>query len=287
MKVNVKGHSYLFWLETLTLLGLMVTSAQAIETETTDTLSLNTKELCQKVSNYSDWDEVQGQWVSETFERERYWWRLSHGYPVLQSPFYESSHYDQLTDKALQQLAADNDPIANLQLAQRHYFLRPKGIEGGEQYCYQAVIDGYTALYPCMITAQATQLIQQRAMDGPAPSQKQISIQLNVLAWIALSKDADDMFAKRFAETLAAGYESNQLSPSRIKMAKQTLANSIAEQRNQRPVSPAINSKQTMPALWSYLEQHGLEEKAINRCMVANEAFVDKRSPEENQYAGQ
>ncbi|HEY9031356.1 MAG TPA: hypothetical protein VIM93_08345 [Kangiella sp.] len=237
-----------------------------------------TAELCNEVDRYDDWSLYHDQWVSETFDYERYQWKAGKGYPVKKSQFYEKTDYDKYSTETLMRLAQDGDKAANLELAQRYYYFSSGNLNSAEPFCYMAVVDGFSAMTSCMISSYGAKLAKEMAKNQSAQSDRQRELRLMLLGWIEISKDVDDIFAKRFAETLKPGYQRNDITDVMIENAAQDIRQKLkVTRKNRKPYKETltVDVEQKMPELWRILEKNKLEEQVINGCI--NESHYAKQ----------
>ncbi|MHC9511727.1 hypothetical protein [Kangiella sp. M94] len=279
MTVQQIIHSFRFAISGI-MLCLCSTVADARHTppnasEKTETVS---SELCSEVERYDDWQLYHDLWVSEAFDYERYQWKVSKGYLVKDSKFYQTTDYDEFSTETLRQLAQDGDKAANLELAQRNYYFLGGNLSDAEQYCYIALADGFSAMTSCMISSYGEKVVKQMAKDQGEPSQKQLRLRLKLLGWIEVTKDVDDIFAQRFAGILKPGYQRDDITDAMIEAAAQKIRMELELARQKRQhykETLYADVEQKMPELWRLLEQNKLEEQVINGCF------------EEDQYAKQ
>lgn len=237
-----------------------------------------TAELCNEVDRYDDWSLYHDQWVSETFDYERYQWKAGKGYPVKDSKFYEKTDYDKYSTETLMRLAQDGDKAANLELALRNYSYSSGSLSNAEHFCLTAVADGFSAMTSCMISSYGEKVAKQMANDQSQQSERQLELRLMLLGWIEVSKDFDDIFAQRFAEVLKPGYQRNDITDAMIENAAQDIRKKLKEVRQSRKQykeTLTVDVEQKMPELWRFLEQNKLKEQVINGCF--NESHYAKQ----------
>ncbi|ACV27873.1 hypothetical protein [Kangiella koreensis] len=229
-----------------------------------------TAELCNEVNRYQDWVLYHDQWVSDTFDSERYQWKVGRGYPVKESKFYQKTDYDKYSTETLMRLAQDGDKAANLELAQRYYYFSSGNLNSAEHFCYMAVVDGLSAMTSCMISSYGAKVAKQMAKDQSAQSERQLELRLVLLGWIDITKDFDDIFAQRFAEVIKPGYQRNDITDAMIENAARDIRKKLKSDRQNRKQykeTLSANVEQKMPELWRLLEQKKFDENIINGCL--------------------
>lgn len=272
-------HSFRYVLSGILLcLCSTVANAKHINPNDIEKAEAVSSELCREVERYDDWQLYHDLWVSEAFDYERYQWKASKGYPVKNSKFYQTTDYDKFSSETLMQLAQDGDKAANLELAQRSYYLLSANLSNAEHYCYMAVVDGFSAMTSCMISSYGEKVVKHMANDQGEPSQQQLRLRVKLLGWTEISKGFDDIFAQRFAMMLKPGYQHNDITVAMIEAAAQDIRIKLKlarQERKQYKQVITVGVEQKMPELWRLLEQNKHDEQAINGCF------------EESQYAKQ
>lgn len=247
----------------------MLSEAKSVKPDVTSQTKVASKELCEAVKNYDDWQLNHDQWISESFNFERYQWQASKGYPVKESKFYERTDYDKYSTETLMRLAQEGDKAANLELAQRHYYYGSGRVSDAEHFCYMAVVDGFSAMTSCMISSYGEKVARQMAKDQGQLSDKQMSLRLNLLGWAQINKDFDDIFAQKFAESLRPRYEHTEITSTMIDGAAESIREKLKQERQQRKQykeTLTFDVKQKMPELWRILESNQQDESMINGC---------------------
>lgn len=247
----------------------MLVDAKHVEPDDTRQSQEVSEELCEAVKNYDDWQLYHDQWISESFNFERYQWQASKGYPVKESKFYERTDYDKYSTETLMRLAQEGDKAANLELAQRHYYYGSGRVSDAEHFCYMAVVDGFSAMTSCMISSYGEKIARQMAKDQGQLSDKQMSLRLKLLGWSQITKDFNDIFVQKFAESLRPRYEHTEITSTMIDGAAESIREKLKQERLQRKQykeTLTFDVKQEMPELWRILESNQQDESMINGC---------------------
>lgn len=252
----------------LCLCSILV-NAKHVEPDVISQAKAASEELCDAVKNYDDWQLYHDRWISEAYDLERYQWQASKGYPVKDSRFYERTDYDKYSTETLMRLAQEGDKAANLELAQRHYYFRSGKVTDAEHFCYMAVVDGFSAMTSCMISSYGEKVARQMAKDQGKLSDKQMSLRLKLLGWAQITKDFDDIFAQRFAESLRPRYRHTEITSTMIDGAAESIREKLKQERQQRKQykeTLTFDVKRKMPELWRILKSNEQDESMINGC---------------------
>lgn len=267
-QTDIRGFQHIVTGLLLCLCSILV-NAKHVEPDVSAQTEETSPELCEAVKDYDDWQLYHDQWVSESFDFERYQWQASKGYPVKESRFYERTDYDKYSTETLMRLGQEGDKAANLELARRHYYLRSGRVSDAEHFCYMAVVDGFSAMTSCMISSYGEKVARRMAKDQGKLSDKQMSLRLKILGWMQVTKDFDDIFAQKFAKNLRPRYEHAEINSAMIDGAAESIREKLTldrQQRKQYKETLTFDVKQKMPQLWRILENNEWDESMINGC---------------------
>lgn len=211
--------------------------------------------FCEAVNQYKDW-----QWTELPHEKGNEGW-----YSVLfaadieaaanQRGHQQNSHsdYDFYSLETLEMLYKAQDRRANLELAHRYMSNNYQdesslqaGILNKEKYCYQAVVDGYSAMTSCMagVFANKHSFLKKNKLKDAQLYQ----LKLEALAWSEIAKSSEDPWTQLFTSLATPGIRGSEED-------KELIADKVLEIKQKISVKRAkhgivLEEKKTYPKLW-------------------------------------